>query len=135
MTKEVKLLIKDMVGPPITLMERLSKGAVGSHRMIVDEYSEVFKAVFDKAPGLIYTNIELRPEGLLFHFNIKYARYTWIIPFRNLTFFNSDSISFHFGEDHIRIRRDQNLQMNHKILQKVLERKAEFLNSQGGPNP
>lgn len=124
-----------MVGPPITLTERLRKGAIGSHRMIVDEYSEVFKTIFDRSPRLIYTNLELRPNGVLFHFNIKYARYTWIIPYRNLTFFNSDIISFHSGEDHIRIRRDQNLEMNHKILKKILKRKADFLSTQGGPNP
>ena len=135
MTREVKQLLNEMVGPPITLMERLSKGAIGSHRMIVDEYSEVFAQIFDKNPGIIYTNIELRPKGILLHFNIRYTRYSWIIPYHKLVLFNSDTVSFHYDDEHIRIRNDHNLSMNHKILKKIIDRKANYLAELGGPNP
>ena len=134
LTREVKELLNEMVGPPITLMERLSKGAIGSQRMIVDEYSEVFKPIFDKAPGLIYTNLELRPKGVLFHFNIKYTRYSWIIPFHKLVFISGDSITIHSGEDKLYIRRD-NSATNQKFLRKLLDKKAEYLKETGGPNP
>lgn len=133
LTREVKELLNEMVGPPITLLERLSKGAIGSQRMIVDEYSEVFKPIFDKAPGLIYTNLELRPKGVLFHFNIKYTRYSWIIPFHKLVFISGDSITIHSGEDKLYIRRD-NSSTNQKFLRKLLDKKAAYLNETSGPN-
>ena len=126
--------MEEMVGPPITLMERLRKGSIGSHRMIIEENSPLFDAIFEKAPGIIYTNLELRPKGVLFHFNIKYTRYSWIIPFHQLVIFSSDHLSIHSGEDHIRIRKDQNLKMNRKIISKLLERKAEYLEQFRGPN-
>lgn len=134
MTRDVKQLLNEMVGPPITLVERLAKGAIGSHRMIVDEYSEVFSQAFDQNPGIIYTNLELRPKGVLFHFNIKYTRYSWIIPFHKLVLFNSDAMTVHSDDDRIQIRNDHNLAMNHKILKKIMQRKAEYLTGFGGPN-
>ncbi|MFZ9029588.1 MAG: hypothetical protein ACO2Z9_11270 [Crocinitomicaceae bacterium] len=133
LTREVKELLNEMVGPPITLMERLSKGSIGSQRMIVDEYSEVFKHIFDKAPGLIYTNIELRPKGVLFHFNIKYTRYSWIIPFHKLVFISGESITIHSGEDKLFIRKE-NSSANQKFLRKLLDKKAAYLNETSGPN-
>ena len=133
LTREVKELLNEMVGPPITLMERLSKGAIGSQRMIVDEYSEVFKPIFDKAPGLIYTNLELRPKGVLFHFNIKYTRYSWIIPFHKLVFISGDSITIHSGEDKLFICKE-NSSANQKFLRKLLDKKAAYLNETSGPN-
>lgn len=133
LTREVKELLNEMVGPPVTLMERLSKGAIGSQRMIVDEYSEVFKPVFDRAPGLIYTNLELRPKGVLFHFNIKYTRYSWIIPFHKLVFISGDSITIHSGEDKLYIRKE-NSTTNQKFLRKLLDKKAAYLNETSGPN-
>lgn len=133
MTREVKELLNDMIGPPIALLERLSKGSIGSQRMIVDDFSEVFKPVFEKAPGLIYTNIELRPKGVLFHFNIKYTRYTWIIPFHKLVFISGDSITIHSGEDKLYIRKENNA-AHQKFLRKLLDRKADYLKEASGPN-
>ncbi len=133
LTRDVKVLLNEMVGPPITIMERLTKGAVGSQRMIVDKYSELFVPIFNKAPGLIYTNIEFRPKGVLFHFNIKYTRYTWIIPFHKLVFISGDSISIHSGEDKLSIRKE-NSSTNQKILRKLLDKKAAYLNDISGPN-
>ena len=133
MTREVKELLNDMIGPPITLLERLSKGSIGSQRMIVDDFSEVFKPVFEKTPGIIYTNIELRPRGVLFHFNIKYTRYTWIIPFHKLVFISGDNITIHSGEDKLYIRKENNA-AHQKFLRKLLDRKADYLKEADGPN-
>jgi hypothetical protein len=120
MEKDLVKKINALVGEPFSLLQRIKMKGVGSSRMIVDDFSEGFKNYFSQNMSLRYCNLELRPNGIMVHFNQNHNRYSWVIPYYLLSMFRSDSFSIHAGSDFLRIRKDRHLKVNSKIIKRII---------------
>lgn len=123
MEKDIVKKINDLVGEPFSFIQRFKMNGIGSSRMIIDDFSSGFKDYFDQSMSLRYCNFELRPNGILVHFNHQYSRYSWVIPYYLLSMFRSDSFSIHAGSQFLRIRKDNHLKVNSKIIKRILSLK------------
>tara|TARA_B100000809_G_scaffold139109_1_gene136739 strand:- start:4167 stop:4601 length:435 start_codon:yes stop_codon:yes gene_type:complete len=121
--KDIVRKINVLVGEPFSLLKRIKMKGVGSHRMIIDDFSEVFNGYFTQNMSLRYCNFELRPNGIIVHFSYRYDRYSWVIPYCRLSMFRSDSFSVHADGEFLRIRKDINLKRNSKIIKRILSLK------------
>jgi len=119
--------INTLVGKPFSLLERLRWGRVGSHRMIIESHSDHFNFIVRKNHDINYCNIELRPRGIIIHFNKRNMRYSWIIPFYKLVLFRSKTFSIHANGIFLKIRNDRYLEMNHKFIRMILEAKVNSM--------
>lgn len=118
--KDVVKKINDLVGEPFSLIKRIKMKGVGSHRMIIDNFSVGFEDYFTQNMSLRYCNFELRPIGIMVHFSYQHGRYSWVIPYYRLSIFHSDSFSVHAQGEFLRIRKDNNLKINSKIIKRIL---------------
>jgi hypothetical protein len=122
--KEVRE-INNLVGKPFSFLERLKMKGIGSSRMILDEFSAGFKPFIRGNMGLLYCNVELRPNGIMVHFNQQYNRYSWVIPYYRLSMFRSDSLSIHAEGEFLRIRKDKHLKNNSDMIKRILDLKEK----------
>ena len=123
MEKDVVKKINNLVGEPFSIIKRFKMKGIGSSRMIVDDFSLGFKDYFRNNMSLRYCNFELRPNGIMIHFNQRNSRYSWVIPYYRLNMFHSDSLSIHAEGEFLRIRKDKHLKENGKIIKRILKLK------------
>lgn len=125
--RELKKEINDLVGKPFSLLKMFKIGAIGSHRMIVSEYSDKFREVLTRSTDLNYCNLELRPKGVIVHLSKDRSRHSWIIPYYKLALFDSKTFSIHADGQYLRIQRDRYWKMNKKFHRKLLLLKEEVM--------
>lgn len=82
--KDVTLTINQTVGGPFTFLQRIRMGGIGSHRIMIKSVSKGLKQYINPGHSSNFTNIELRPRGILFHLKFRTQSYAWIIPFEDL---------------------------------------------------
>ena len=120
MSKALKSKINELVGKPFSVLKIMKIGAIGSHRMIVDNYSLEFNDFLTRSSDLNYCNMELRPKGVIVHLSKDRTRFSWIIPYYRLSIFESKQFSIHAEGQYLRINRDKRWKMNTKFLAKML---------------
>ncbi len=86
LTPEEKTAIDGYVGKAFSIFKIIQVGTIGSHRMIVQEYSEDFTKYLNRSTDLNYCNIELRPLGIIVHLAKDRSRFSWVIPYYRLVF-------------------------------------------------
>ena len=118
--KDLVKKITALVGEPFSFIERIKMKGIGSSRMIIEDFSLGFKYCFSANMSLRYCNFELRPNGIMIHFNQRNSRYSWIIPYYRLNMFRSDFLSIHAEGEFLRIRKDKHLKDNSKIIKRIL---------------
>jgi hypothetical protein len=123
---ELKRKIEKEVGKAFGLRKKLSGEPIGSHRMLIEKSSAGFEKILEKATGLVYCNIELRPIGVILHFNVKNTRYSWVIPFRKLTLYDTEIFSFHADGEFMQFHKDHYWALNKKFLRNMMTRRAEY---------
>jgi hypothetical protein len=123
---ELKRDMDALVGKAFGLRKRLSGEPIGSHRMLVDSYSNGFEKIMKRATGLVYCNIELRPLGAILHFNVKNTRYSWVIPFRKMTIYDTEIFSFHSDGEFLKFHKEEYWELNKKFLRNLMQRRAEY---------
>ena len=68
--KEKERIIDELVGSKLSFWQSITIGR-GSHRMILDEYSDVFIKFLKPTSNLLYGNIEIREKGIFIRIAIK----------------------------------------------------------------
>ena len=123
--------INELVGKQFSFYESIKMNGTGSGRLIIKEASDEILELINKSVDTAYSNIELRPKGVIVGIKSIHETFYWVIPYYLLTMYKNDG--------HISVY-DNKLKMNlsyykdgkpiMKFLSKVMEGKA--LNS-GGP--
>lgn len=126
MDGDTKRNVDKLVGKAFGFRKRLTGEPIGSHRMMVGEYSQGFEHIFKKATGIVYCNIELRPLGAILHFNVKNTPYSWVIPYRKMTFYDTEIFSFHADGQFLKFHKDENWGINKKFLRNLMNRRVEY---------
>ena len=121
--KEKKDLIDTLVGNPLSLWESLFKNK-GSHRMIIESFSEKFNRFFKTYNNLLYANIEIRKKGIIVRISVNYETVSWLVPFYKLTIYNSNLFSIHSNGNNIKFRKDKYYKINKNFINSLIEQKA-----------
>ena len=94
-SRENKKIVNDLVGNPFFLLQRLKLNGIGSKRMIIQEVSPNLNSYLNIVSDINYGSIELRPNGILIAINKGLKNYTWVIPYYQFHFYNTNGISIH----------------------------------------
>ena len=124
--KEVTNKINQLVGKPFNLLEILKIGAIGSSRMEVVEFSQLFTSVMSWDKQAVFANIGMRPKGVVVVMNVRLSNFSWVIPYTHLSLFKAGVLAVHGQGEFLKfkIQSDQ----NKKLIDKILEEKTRFLN-------
>ena len=135
--KDKKILIEDAVGSAQPLLKSILTGSRGSHRMIVDSYSDSFKKHIRSTQDSLYASIELRKKGIILRISANYNTISWLIPFHQLSIYKSTHFSIHAAGEFVKFKMDGNYKMNKSFISKMFEEKSKFsvdAENSGGPN-
>ncbi|MDG1330792.1 MAG: hypothetical protein P8P74_00565 [Crocinitomicaceae bacterium] len=125
--KETKEALEAELGKPFGVISRFKQGGIGSHRMIIEKSSTGFSQIMDRATGTVYGSVELRPKGILIHFNVKNTRHSWSIPFFRIVFYRTDYFSIHSEGEFISFRKDRMLKRNKSFFDRLLIQRNEYI--------
>ena len=98
-------LINQRMGKPYSFWERIKKGGIGCSRMVIDQMSEGFNQIKNLGSGIRFCNVELRPNGILVHFNCNHKSYCWPIAYHHINIYSSQYLSIHAQGQFIKFRR------------------------------
>lgn len=112
--------INAIVGKPFSLLERFKMKRVGSTGMILAEVSPKYYSILNDLKDTKSVNIELRPKGILVHLHQSLERFSWPIPFYQLSFFDSDLFSIHANGNYMKVRKDNRYKRNVPFINKIL---------------
>lgn len=102
----------------------------GSGRLIIKEASEEILELINKSVDTAYSNIELRPKGVIVGIKSIHETFFWVIPHYLLTMYkNEGHISVYDGKYKMNLSYYKDGKPIMKFLSKVMEMKA--LNSAG----
>ncbi len=121
--KEKELEVEKLIGKKYGLISSIRLNGVGSKRLIVQETSQNLKKIIIQKSDLIYSNIEIRPGGVIVYIAEGLNRYSWVIPYYKLVIYKTPNYSIHSEGDFIRFSNDLNIKENLKFFKKLLKYK------------
>ncbi len=80
-----------MTGKAFGFWDRIKLNGIGSPRMTIVKASDNISHYINPGESTNYTNIELRPKGIIVHLKKRAQTYGWIIRFQDLSI--NDSLS------------------------------------------
>lgn len=117
--------INRLVGKPFSAMERIKMNGIGSGRMVIKEASDEILELINKSVDTAYTNIELRPKGVIVGIKSIHETYLWVIPYYLLTMYKNDGhISVYDSKLKMNLGYDKDGKSIMKFLSKVMGQKA-----------
>jgi len=117
--------INELVGKPFSTMERIKMNGIGSGRLVIKEASEEILELINKSVDTAYTNIELRPKGVIVGIKSIHETYLWVIPYYLLTMYKNDGhISVYDSKLKMNLSYDKDGKSIMKFLSKVMGQKA-----------
>ena len=108
-----------MIGKKYRLFSSIRFNGVGSKRLIIEETSLKFKKIIIQKNDLIYSNIELRPKGIIVYIAEGLNRFSWVIPYYKLVIYKTPNYSIHSDGNFIRFSNNLNLKENQKFFKKL----------------
>ena len=122
--KEKELEVEKLIGKKYGLISSIRLNGVGSKRLIVQETSQNLKKIIIQKSDLIYSNIEIRPGGVIVYIAEGLNRYSWVIPYYKLVIYKTPNYSIHSEGDFIRFSNNVNVKENLKFFKKLLKHKT-----------
>lgn len=119
-------MISKIVGNRFSLLEVFKKGGVGSKRMIIENASPNLQHHLNTVSDLNYSNIEMRPKGILVYINKGLQNFTWAIPFYQLVIYKTNGMSIHAQGKFIHFRNNKTFKENKAFMNKLLDAKVKF---------
>mgnify|MGYP001230492422 FL=1 len=117
----------EIVGKAFSFFEKIKIGGIGSSRFMIAELSAKLKPTNMQSVDINYSNIELRPKGIIIHFTNRLDRYSWIIPYYRLVIYSTQTFSIHSNGNFIQFEKNKNYQNNKKFIQKMTDFKNNYL--------
>ena len=125
--KEYDAESKLITGNKYSFLESIKLGGIGSGRLFINSISEKINLGKLSFSEINYGNIELRKKGIIVHFTNKLERFSWIIPYYKLAFYNTDYFSIHSEGNFIKFIKNKNYFNNKKFIDKIIDNKTTFL--------
>lgn len=130
-TPELTRKINKVVGEPFSFLARYRMGGIGSHRMYIKAYSSGFEKYLHKDSNALFGNIELRPDGIIVHISQRNHRFSWVLPYYQLSVFQSEGFTLHGNGEFVRFNADVYFDKNKLFLERMFKAREQILeNSQ-----
>ena len=111
-----------LMGESFPFLYRIKQGGIGSKRMIIEETSTIFLPYINPSHYLTYSNIEIRPNGILVHIHKSLDNFAWAILFKDLELlFLDDNLQIESEEEHILFRA------GYKINKKFFDKLSQLI--------
>ncbi|TPN88676.1 hypothetical protein [Aquimarina algicola] len=124
--KDNKKLIDDTVGKPFSFFQSLKMKGIGSKRMIIDEVSPNLVKYLNRVSDVSYSNIELRPRGILVGITKGLQRFTWVIPYYQFYMYKTNGVSIHAQGRFIHYKNNITHKENTSFFAKLTRLKVEY---------
>ena len=124
--KEKELEVNEMVGSRFGFISSIRLNGVGSKRLIIEEVSPNFKNIIKQKNDIIYSNIEIRKDGILVYIAEGLKRFTWVIPYYKLVVYKIPNFSIHCDGNFIRFSNDLNKKENIRFFKKIIDHKLNY---------
>ncbi len=124
-SQNIEREIDQSVGKAFSFFDRLKMKGIGSGRLRIKDASSHISELISKTTDIAYTNIELRPKGIIVGIKSIHRTYHWVIPYFQLTLYkNSGHISVYDNKHKMNLIYDSNDGNILGFLKKVMEGKA-----------
>ena len=124
--KDELQLIDDVVGKSYSFLNKLRRHGIGSKRMIVDEVSKGLTQVMSVHQEITYASIEIRPAGILVHFNAERKSFIWAIPFYQLVIYKTNGASIHANGHFVHFKNTKQFKENKAFFKQLLQAKIDY---------
>lgn len=88
-SKQKERQIKELVGEPFGLIHRIKNRGIGSQKFTVRSANAQILDLYAHQSGEIFTNIELRPKGIILWFRSRIDVYALMMPYYKLSVYNN----------------------------------------------
>ncbi len=127
---KIKQQINDTVGKPFGLIDRWRMKGIGSGRLIIFECTEDLEMLIRKTNDTAYTNIEIRPKGIIVGIKSIRETYAWVIPYYKLSIFKTANyLAVYDGKNKLKARPTNKTDKLNVFLQKVMGLKDKNVTS------
>lgn len=82
--RKIVAAINNYLGQPIPFLQRFKHGGIGSRRMVIEELSPELSPYVNARHYLTYSNIELRPKGIMIHIHKTLDNFAWCLRFEEI---------------------------------------------------
>ena len=127
-TKNIKILLFDQVGRPLSLIERLRLRGIGSHKLVITDASKEIIELLKLDNNINYCNIEIRKKGIVIRFRSLLETYGLIIPYYKLIIFKGESNTYSFYKEKHHIKFLVENKSTIFFLKKIIKLKTDFQN-------
>ena len=124
--KETSDLIDNVLGNSFSFYKTFKMGGKGSKRMLIEDTSENIRFLLNKVSDVNYSNIELRPNGIIVMINKGLQNFQWIIPYAQLVIYKTDRLSIHAQGKFISFINNVAYKENKKFIDKMTQFKAHY---------
>ena len=118
-------LINDLVGTPFSFIQSLIMKGVHCKKLLIDDVSPNFKDYLNSKSDN-YSNLELRPFGVIIKFKKDFKNYSWVIPYYQLVFYKTNGTSLHAQGRYIHFKNNKTFIKNKLFFEKLLDEKIKF---------
>lgn len=85
----------DLVGSQISFFEKIASGSISSPTLKLIQFSSAFGKLNAQQAMDGLMEIEIRPKGIIVHFQKQFIPFSWAIPFYKLHTYQSQNVSIH----------------------------------------
>lgn len=125
-SKKTEKEINNLVGAPIGFLKRIKMKGIGSQRFLVSDANEEVLELLRQQNTPPYTNIELRPLGIIIWFKVKLDSWVLVLPYRKLSVFKStEELILHYDQWKLKLMPVLDATLDIKFFQKLLKLKSE----------
>lgn len=117
----------ETLGKAHSFIEKIKRGGIGSSRLIIKEISPGLKPKHLQTIDPNFSNIELRPRGIIVNFTNRLDRYAWIVPFNVLVIRSDEFFSIHANGNFMKFVKNRNYHLNKKFIAKMKKFKIDHL--------
>lgn len=117
---KIERQINELVGKPYSILERITKGGIGSPKLFITRCSPAIYDLLHVNESVKFCNIEMRPKGILIGFQSRLEVYVLVIPYYKLALFKpGNTITFHCNEHYISIDQSKYNSNSKNIIEKI----------------
>ena len=130
-SKKNKAVLFELVGRPLSLIERLKLRGIGSNKLIITVASKEIVELLRLDNNINYCNIEIRKNGIVIRFRSLLETYGLIIPYYKLVIYKGESKIYSFYKDQHYVKFLVNNKNSTLFVNKVVRLKTEYQKKMG----
>ena len=130
-SKKNRTILFEIVGRPLSLIERIRLKGIGSNKLIIIDASKEIVELLRLDNNINYCNIEIRTNGIIIRFRSLLETYGLIIPYYKLVIYKGESNIYSFYKDKYYIKFMADNKKTSFFVKKIVGLKIKFQNKVG----